>query len=628
MTTSIPRTSAEFEHPDEVDRLVEAERPDRAAATLRPRLDLALGVLAVASGVVGLWAANRTSPLTTPDGGLAPVLPPIYWVAAVTVNVALVLSLGRRVSPLLHPTLVAGLVLLLYAPCAVVGDVPRNAVAWRHLGVADAMAHGVFDPRIDVYFNWPGFFPALATFVHASGLSPVAVATWAPVANVLLWSLAIVAVVRTLTDHRDTIMLTLWLFLLGNWIDQEYLSPQALGFLLHLTVLALAMGVLGARVVGRRPRRRGEGWTGVRVPEHPDPRLRRLVFGLLLVVSVALVASHQLTPVVLTVSLTGLVVVRRCWTPLLPAAVAVVLVLWMLYPASVYLVGHPIFGAQEAGVVQANVTSRVVGSVAHRAIQGVRMELTVAMWLLAAAGMLHAWRAHRRDPRPYVLAVVPFLMLPILNYGGEMLLRVTLFSLPFVAYFGALRLLDLLPRWSGGFGRRGAASASRAVMLVVLLSVLAVASVTARYGNARFDTFTQDEVQAVDALDGLAPRDGLVVAGAASTPWAAEDYATLTRRTVQSLCSADFAPHACAAALRDLAYHEADHGGLTLLLMRANQAALEVQGQMTRQRFARFERAVVQLPGTQLLYVNRDARIYHLAPTTSSSAAATTRTAP
>ena len=79
--------------------------------------------------------------------------------------------------------------LLLYGPASVPGAAPRIAVSWRHLGVADAMANGVFDPRIDVYFNWPGFFPGLATFIEASGLPPLQVAAWAPVANVALWSL-------------------------------------------------------------------------------------------------------------------------------------------------------------------------------------------------------------------------------------------------------------------------------------------------------------------------------------------------------------------------------------------------------------------------------------------------------
>ena len=70
----------------------------------------------------------------------------------------------------------------------------------------------------------------------------------------------------------------------------------------------------------------------------------------------------------------------------------------------------------------------------------------------------------------------------------------------------------------------------------------------------------------------------------------------------------------CAARSSDLADHEASTGGLTLLLTRGNQASLEMQGQMSDDEFARFEADLRALPGTRLLFANRDARIYHLAP--------------
>ena len=141
-------------------------------------------------------------------------------------------------------------------------------------------------------------------------------AAWAPVANIALWSLGVAAALRGLTRDKDAIVLPLWLFLIGNWIDQDYLSPQALGFLLHLAVLALALRVLGPPCrVGHRA---CNYWrTGTRVPEHEDGDLRRRTVGLVLLLSVALVSSHQLTPVVLAFCLFGLVLVRRSWAPLL-----------------------------------------------------------------------------------------------------------------------------------------------------------------------------------------------------------------------------------------------------------------------------------------------------------------------
>jgi hypothetical protein len=127
-------------------------------------------------------------------------------------------------------------------------------------------------------------------------------------------------------------------------------------------------------------------------------------------------------------------------------------------------------------------------------------------------------------------------------------------------------------------------------------------------------------VEAVGMLHRLAPAGSVIVAGATSTPWAAQDYSRYTRRTVQSLCDADFAPAPCLRTLSELVDHEASAGGITLLLTRGNQASLAMQGQMSDAEFASLESGVRALPGTRLLFANRDARIYRLAPDDPPSA--------
>jgi hypothetical protein len=195
-----------------------------------------------------------------------------------------------------------------------------------------------------------------------------------------------------------------------------------------------------------------------------------------------------------------------------------------------------------------------------------------------------------------------------------MLLRATLFALPFVAFFAARPLASLRPRWRHRTEGVTRPSIVRAAALTLLLSLLCAASVTARYGNARFDVFTDAEVQAADTLHRLAPPGSVIVAGAASTPWGSQDYDRYTRRSVESLCAADFGPRACVQTLRALADHEASTGGITLLLTRSNQAELSMLGEMSDSEFARFERRLRGLPGTSLLYANQDARIFHLSP--------------
>src|SRR5688572_13651124 len=82
----------------------------------RPGFDLGLGAFGLVCGAVAIWSTVGISPTELGDGGLAPALTPVFWAALVGLNLAFVLSLGRRAAPWLSPVLVAGLVLLLYGP--------------------------------------------------------------------------------------------------------------------------------------------------------------------------------------------------------------------------------------------------------------------------------------------------------------------------------------------------------------------------------------------------------------------------------------------------------------------------------------------------------------------------------
>ncbi|BAS11681.1 conserved hypothetical protein [Arthrobacter sp. Hiyo4] len=170
--------------------------------------------------------------------------------------------------------LVVVLVLVLFGTAAFVTDVPRGEVAFRHLGVADALSRTQeIDPDIDGYFNWPGFFALLATLLRATGLDPVAVALWAPVLNMGLWLAALGVLTGYLTRDPRRRWLVLWVFCLGSWQDQDYLSPQAFGFFLYLVVVALLVGPLAARAPEIHGYRRADlmAWWRGRSPAEPRP---------------------------------------------------------------------------------------------------------------------------------------------------------------------------------------------------------------------------------------------------------------------------------------------------------------------------------------------------------------------
>ena len=581
---------------------------DERAAAQRAASGLALAVLGSAGAALSLASATRVTLPVASDYGLVATLPVTYWVGLAVVNVVFTVALlgGRRghaPNPWLMALLTAALVVTLFGASAMVTEHPRGEVAWRHIGIADALqSTGTIDPAIDAYFNWPGFFALLALVSSATGLGALELALWAPVVNIGLWLVALAAVVRTMTSDPRRLWLTLWLFCLGNWQDQDYLSPQALAFFLHLVVIALLMGPLRAHA----PRLTVRGlaaplaWWTSRTPAEPDParRVAALLACLLLIVVIS--GSHQLTPFMLIMAVVALTLSGRVWAPGLFVLALVIVGLWLAYPASSYLVGHPPLGdIGLSDAATANVAERVGGSPGHVTVVRLRMALAALLWLAAAAGALADRRRGRLDIRPVLLMGAPFVLLPFQSYGGEMLIRVSLFTLPFAAYLAAGALPSGRP-------------ATRAAALVLTAALLTPLVVTGRYGNARFDMFTDDEVVAAQELYRLAPPDAAIISGAHPTPWRHRKYLDHKYRTVRDLCSANHEPNACGQAVYAYARH--NPGGALILLNRASKASMVMQGVLTAGSFDEFEQWLGHVDTVHLVYENTDARIYRIDP--------------
>ncbi|WP_426939010.1 glycosyltransferase [Pseudarthrobacter sp. S3] len=557
-----------------------------------------------------VWAASTVALPVNSDVGLVGVLPYPFWIGVLLLNVAFVVALrGDAAGPARRPVmlwLVVVLVLVLFGTAAFVTDVPRGEVAFRHLGIADALSQNEgIDPEIDAYFNWPGFFALLATVLRATGLDPVTVALWAPVLNMGLWLAALGVLTRYLTSDPRRRWLVLWVFCLGNWQDQDYLSPQAFGFFLYLVVIALVIGPLAARPPEFRGFRRADlaAWWQGRSPAEPRPghRVSALAGTLLLVVVIC--ASHQLTPFLVLIAIAALTLSGRVWPSRLPLITAVLLALWLAYPASAYLIGHPpLAGAGLQTAIAANVVDRVSGSAGHVLVVQLRIVLTLILWALAAAGALRDWRRGRIDIRVVLLAVTPLLLFPVQSYGGEMLIRVSLFALPFIAMQACSVLLP-----TDGSTRPSSRAAGGLALTCFLLAVL---TITGRFGNAEYDVFTDGEMAAVATAQRLAPPGSAVISAAHPTPWRSEAYLEHRYRTIEELCPSDLSTAMCGPLVYD--YARRNSAGAFLLLTRSSEASLVLTGQSSPGGFAELEEWLSRQSGVELAFSNADARVYRV----------------
>jgi hypothetical protein len=523
------------------------------------------------------------------DTGLTSVLPVTALLAFALLTMGFCLALHRGAGTALLLAYLVALVLMAYGTVSVVGEGLRGAVVWRHLGVTDALVRlRRPDPTIDAYFNWPGFFMLLSMVQTLAGAEALAaLARWAPVVFNLLFLGPLVLIVRSVTPNRTQIWLTSWVFLVSNWISQDYLAPQALAFFFYLVLVFVLLRKFPAgTVVGHQT-------------FHADRAALAVVIVLLFAVTVA---SHQLTPFAALIAVSLLVVSRRCSARGLPLVMGLLAVSWLLFMAVPYLKGHAAELTSEVGSVSSavgkNVGERVRGSAGHLFVVRIRLLFTAGMWALAALGALRQWRSRRLDVRIVLLAVAPFPLLVAQPYGGEMLLRVYLFSLPFASVLAAAALLPNEKR------------RLRAPVLAAVLTVMLGAFLVSRYGNERMDQFTSQEVAAVDQLYAIVPPGGLLLAASGNLPWKDRAYEQYDYRTAVQLAQTTPAPQILDAVETAMQRRPAS----ALILTRSQRASIELLGTLPATVLQELEQHVVTSDRFRLAYANADARIFVLDP--------------
>jgi hypothetical protein len=66
-------------------------------------------------------------------------------------------------------------------------------------------------------------------------------AAWVPALSNLIYLVPLWLIFRALTTDRRLVWLGLFVFVFGNWVGQDYMSPQGFNILLYLTVLAILL---------------------------------------------------------------------------------------------------------------------------------------------------------------------------------------------------------------------------------------------------------------------------------------------------------------------------------------------------------------------------------------------------
>jgi hypothetical protein len=185
-----------------------------------------------------------------------------------------------------------------------------------------------------------------------------------------------------------------------------------------------------------------------------------------------------------------------------------------------------------------------------------------------------------------------------------MLIRVSLFALPFVAVQASSVLLP-----TNGTRRPTFVAAGGLALTCFLLAVL---TVTGRYGNAQYDVFTDGEIAAATAVQRLAPTGSAIISATHPTPGRSEAYLEHRYRTIDELCQSDLSTATCGPLVYGYARH--NPAGAVVLLTRASEASLVLKGASTARGLAELEQWLSGQDGVTLVFSNVDSRAYRVEP--------------
>ena len=586
------------------------------------------------TGAVFLWAISLTEIdlRRMNDLGLVSVLPGTLYLALALVTISFCLSL--RDIEARKPLVVANvlvLIFMLYAIAPIVEHEPKLAAAWRHAGVIEYITRtGHVNPRIDAYFDWPGFFIAGAFVTKAAGLgSAVTLARWGPIFFNFLFLLPLLVIFRTATRDERAVWVAVWFFYATNWVGQDYFSPQALSFFLYLALLALLLRwFVRSRPLGLRlPPRFGistPAWVvrsvrrAARIPVAPSaesellPAQRVGLMAVAIVVLAVVAAMHQLTPFAILLALAVLVLANQTSARGLPLVAAVLTAAWITFMATAYLKGHLSTVAGKIGHleenVQSNVGARLSGSPEHRHVASERLMFSASVWGLGLLGTVRAFK----DRRPYaaylLLAAAPFALVVLQPYGGEVVLRVYMFALPFIALLASSLFASTTP---------ATRSWPRTTVLFFVSVGLLGGNLIARYGNERLEYFTRGDVAATRELYRLARPGAVLVAGSRNLPWKFKEYDEFKYRIVAETdvwkraesTNGDMGPVVKEA---EAMMRGGGPAGSYLIVTRSQKVYLEGFGYAPRGSLGRFQKAIARSPAFRRVYANPDGEIFVL----------------
>ncbi|MEV6152902.1 hypothetical protein AB0L53_21385 [Nonomuraea sp. NPDC052129] len=538
---------------------------------------------------------------------------------------------------------IAVITFALHGAGSLVASEPRFPTAYIHAGFVDFIGRtGETAISIDARMGWPGYFALFAFVTKAAGISDMTtILQWTPLLTNLLYLLPFVLILRQVVATTRARWYAALLFVLVQWIGQDYFSPQGFTFALYLAFVAILLRWFGRVEPRTKPiapkglRKllgRLDAMTPGEIANTGTFRADRLLMLLmLLALFFAATASHQITPFMMLGVVTAFLIFKRTkLTWALPFFLGLAVLAWISYETVGFWAGQidAIFGGLGRILtnLQRNTGDRIAGSdPAHALVLQARLGILVVILALAATGLFRRLRRGVVDRAALILLCVPVLALGLQSYGGEIGLRIYMFALPGACLLAAYAFFPNLPADSADVREETVPMRKRNVrfnpeltrkLSVVLAACFAVvfagAFLIARYGNEKFERVTTGEVAAMHYIYAhdkpsakvlyLTAKEGPEVTP--TLPWGEKDI-ELVNFNGQALVYQD--PTNIAKAVATL---KASQRNTYLAVSTGQIAYLQLNEGFPADWGPRFRAALDASPDVKRVYANKDAALY------------------
>lgn len=449
------------------------------------------------------------------------------------------------------------IILILYATPNLTEEMPHYIPAYSYAGYTNfIMQTGTLMPGVDAhahfpdwgnfYANFPGFFALTAFFTKISGYATIlSYMGWTQVVYNLIYVGPLYTIFTSITINKRLVWLGLLFFYLTNWVEQDYFSPQGLNFFLYLVIIMILLKWF--RIPPKERIQPGQNaslvqkfFTWLKAPDPQSANIeawqRRGLLCCLIVFFGLSVFSHPLTPFFIALAVLTLVIFRRCNPLWLPILMLAMIAFWDSFVAGPYLFAHYNFTVSLGnllGNLPKTITSgKLSGDPLYHIIATMRLSMTILLWLLAFLGGIKRLKQGNRDITYILLALAGFSLIVAQSYGGEMLMRIYLFTEPFMCFFAASLFFDNSTAVAQKSAHTHATIQWRTAVIITANLILLGAFFFTRYGDDRVDYISSEEWNAVQYLYQHAPTNALILEGWDAAPLY---LGSLTKYDIESL---------------------------------------------------------------------------------------------